>query len=105
MNNNGSTSLWTSFLVFLLLLLVIFAALNTIGQKSTPASSSRPVNIQANTQSSGSTRSTTYNVKPGDTLSSIADHFGVTLSALEHANPQITDPTLIFPGELINVPS
>jgi LysM repeat protein len=46
----------------------------------------------------------TYTVVSGDTLSSIAANFGVTLSALEAANPQITNPSLIFPGNIINIP-
>ncbi|MDR3573317.1 MAG: LysM peptidoglycan-binding domain-containing protein [Anaerolineaceae bacterium] len=46
----------------------------------------------------------TYTVVSGDTLSSIAARFGVTLSALEASNPQITNPSLIFPGNVINIP-
>jgi len=47
----------------------------------------------------------TYTVVSGDTLSSIAVNAGVTLAALEAANPQITVPSLIFVGEVINLPS
>jgi LysM repeat protein len=46
-----------------------------------------------------------YVVKPGDTLSGIANQFGVTLGALEAANPQITNPDLIFPGQVIRIPT
>ena len=46
----------------------------------------------------------TYVVKPGDTLSGIAQMFGVGLAALEAANPQIPDFNLIFPGQVINIP-
>jgi LysM repeat protein len=46
-----------------------------------------------------------YVVKPGDTLSGIAGRFGVTLGALEAANPQITNPDLIFPGQVIRIPT
>ncbi len=45
-----------------------------------------------------------YFVKSGDTMVSIANNQGVSLSALEAANSQITDPALIFPGERINLP-
>lgn len=45
-----------------------------------------------------------YVVVPGDTLSGIADRFGTSLSVIENANPQITNPNDIFPGQLINVP-
>ena len=46
----------------------------------------------------------TYTVEFGDSLDSIAGKFGVSVEALEAANPQITDPNLIFPGEVINIP-
>src|SRR5271157_2649588 len=47
---------------------------------------------------------TTYVVQPGDTLSGIAQYFGVSLQALEAANPQITNPDLIFPGQVNQIP-
>ena len=46
----------------------------------------------------------TYTVRPGDTLSEIAERFGVSLDALIAANPQITDPDRIFPGQVIVIP-
>lgn len=46
-----------------------------------------------------------YRVRPGDTLFSIATRFGTTVTDLLRANPQITDPNLIFPGQIICVPS
>ncbi len=46
----------------------------------------------------------TYVVQRGDTLGGIARRFGVSLSDLEKANPQITDPDRIFPGQVINIP-
>jgi nucleoid-associated protein YgaU len=49
-------------------------------------------------------QSRTYVVQPGDTLSAIARRFGVSLSALEAANPQIPDFNRIFPGQVINIP-
>ncbi len=45
-----------------------------------------------------------YVVGSCDTLSGIAAWLGVTVEALLAANPQITDPDLIFPGQVINVP-
>jgi LysM repeat protein len=44
-------------------------------------------------------------VQPGDTLSGIASRFGITLGALEAANPQITNPDLIFPGQVVVIPT
>lgn len=46
----------------------------------------------------------TYVVQRGDTLSSIARRFGTTVNALLAANPQITNPNLIFPGQVITIP-
>jgi spore coat assembly protein SafA len=43
-------------------------------------------------------------VQSGDTLSGIANQFSVSLALLEKANPQITNPNLIFPGQLIVIP-
>lgn len=48
--------------------------------------------------------SETYRVLPGDTLSGIARKLGVTLAALEAANPQIHDPNRIYVGQLIWLP-
>ena len=45
----------------------------------------------------------TYTVVKGDTLSSIAERFGLTLAEIEAKNPQITNPNLIYPGQVINV--
>src|SRR5690554_1930005 len=45
-----------------------------------------------------------YTVMAGDTLFFIAQRFGVSLSALIAANPQIADPDLIFPGQVICIP-
>jgi LysM repeat protein len=45
-----------------------------------------------------------YRVKAGDTLSAIAVKFGTTLRVLKRIN-DITDPTLIRPGQVILVPA
>lgn len=45
-----------------------------------------------------------YIIQPGDTLSAIARRFGITVEQLLAANPQITDPNRIFPGERISIP-
>ncbi len=46
-----------------------------------------------------------YTVQPGDTMFSIAQRFGVSLQALINANPQVTDPNVIFPGQQLCVPT
>jgi lysozyme len=47
---------------------------------------------------------TVYIVKSGDSLSLIAYNQGVSLTSLEQANPGITDPNLIYPGEHVVIP-
>jgi nucleoid-associated protein YgaU len=46
----------------------------------------------------------TYTVVEGDNLSTIAVRHGVSLTALEHVNPQIRNYDLIFPGQVIHLP-
>jgi LysM repeat protein len=49
-----------------------------------------------------------YTVRAGDTLYSIARRFGSTIEAIERANhlfEPVTDPGLIFPGDVLVVPS
>jgi LysM repeat protein len=43
----------------------------------------------------------TYAVQPGDTMSGIADAHGISLAALVAANPQVTNPDIIHPGEVL----
>ena len=45
-----------------------------------------------------------YTVKKGDTLWGIAKRYGVSLTALIAANPQIKNPNLIYPGNRVNMP-
>jgi LysM repeat protein len=45
----------------------------------------------------------TYVVQSGDTMSTIAAAHNLTLAALEAANPQVTNPNLIRPGEILNI--
>lgn len=46
----------------------------------------------------------TYTVRPGDTLFIIATRFGVTVEEILRVNPMITNPNLIFVGQVINIP-
>ena len=45
-----------------------------------------------------------HRVAPGESIYSIASEYGVSVSRLLAANPQITNPALINPGEIINIP-
>jgi len=47
----------------------------------------------------------TVKVKPGDNMSALAAKAGVSLAAMKAANPQIANPSLIKPGQVLNVPA
>ena len=48
---------------------------------------------------------TTYTVVPGDSLWKIAVKFQIGLSEIIAANPRISNPHVIFPGQIINIPA
>ena len=43
-------------------------------------------------------------VRKGDTLWGIAGTYGVALTELIRANPQIKNPNLIYPGDRVTLP-
>lgn len=47
----------------------------------------------------------TYSVRPGDTLSAVAQSFGTTVAELLRLNPGIDDPDLILVGQRLVVPA
>lgn len=51
-----------------------------------------------------STGDSTYTVKIGDSLWTIANKHGIKLDDLIKANPDIKNPSLILPGEVISIP-
>jgi LysM repeat protein len=63
------------------------------------------LNTQSSVSGSGGGRSNDYVVRTGDSLSSIAEKHGVSLDALIRANPQITNPNLIRPGQEVTLPA
>ncbi|NSL51012.1 C40 family peptidase [Calidifontibacillus erzurumensis] len=48
---------------------------------------------------------TKYTVTPGDTLYIISQKFNTTISELIAINPQISNPNILYIGQVINVPS
>ncbi len=101
MYSNGSPPLWASSLVFGLLLLVIYAILSSTNPHPTQNNFSPAIPV---TGSAVQVNGNTYLVRPGDTLDGLALRFQTTVSALLQANPQITDPRLIFPGQRLTIP-
>lgn len=47
---------------------------------------------------------TTHKVVSGDTMWKIALKYEVGLSEIKSANPQISNPDLIYPGQILNIP-
>lgn len=50
-------------------------------------------------------QTTTYTVKPGDSMWKIAVMYQVGLSEIINANPQVKNPRLIYPDQKLNIPS
>ncbi len=48
---------------------------------------------------------TTHTVVKGDTMWRIAVKYEVGLSEIKSANPQISDPDLIYPGQVLSIPT
>jgi LysM repeat protein len=74
---------------------LIIALLATVGGLLLP--NTAPVAAQQGQQ--------TYTVQAGDNLYRISLRFGVTLQALLAANPAITNPNLIYVGQVIIIPA
>lgn len=52
----------------------------------------------------GTTGSGKYTIQQGDTLSALAAQYGTTVEELMKANPNITNPDLIYTGGKLNIP-
>ncbi len=61
--------------------------------------------VQYNTASASPPPPAIHRVAPGETLTSIARDHGVSVAALERANPQVLHPDLIRPGQAIHIPA
>ncbi len=57
------------------------------------------------TLSAGAEPAKSHTVTSGDSMWKIAVKYEVGLSELISANPQISNPELIYPGQIINIPS
>ncbi|MBN1921827.1 MAG: LysM peptidoglycan-binding domain-containing protein, partial [Anaerolineae bacterium] len=75
---------------------------------SMPASASAPAPVTLPAAGAecgvGEDRGTTYVVAQCEYMALIANRVGVTLAALIAANPEVTNPDLIYPGQILNLP-
>ncbi len=53
----------------------------------------------------GASAATTHKVVAGDTMWKIAVRYEVGLSEIRNANSQIPNPNLIYPGQILNIPT
>ena len=79
-------------------MIYIGESLNIPGSKDTFTPAPAPK------KSSGGSSGGSYIVRSGDTMSGIAARHGVSLGALEAANPQVRNPNMIQVGERLNLP-
>ncbi|MEW6734458.1 MAG: SafA/ExsA family spore coat assembly protein [Acidobacteriota bacterium] len=61
--------------------------------------------VDGGSVSIGGGNNSTYTVRSGDTLAEIANRNNISLDSLIKANPQIKNPSLIMPGQQINIPT
>ncbi len=81
-----------------LTLTTIFAPISVAQNAFAASSQAAPTTGVASTSDPVS-----YVVQPGDYLSEIANTYGTTVAAILALNPQITDPNLIYPGEVLQI--
>lgn len=87
-----------------------FTASRTTGVAAHLAAAARQAADQALARNAGQAlaRNIDYTVKSGNTLSEIAQtfyHNATDWQWLDHENPQITNPNLIYPGQVLRVPA
>nr|WP_235713584.1 LysM domain-containing protein [Ligilactobacillus acidipiscis] len=71
-------------------------------QKSESANTKKYKN-KGTTKSDKQGNKSTYTVKTGDSIGSIADHFGVSVAAIQAENPDV-DFSVVNPGQTIKLP-
>lgn len=77
---------------------------NSGGGTNSDSSGGAPQSTAPTPAATSAPTSTTHVVVEGDTLSAIADQYGVTLDAIMEAN-DITDASLIFVGQELTIPA
>ncbi len=74
-----------------------------IPSSSAPAPTNAPGGTTP-TPTAAPTGPTTYTVQRGDWIYAIARKFGVSVAALQAANPGV-NPNFVFPGQVLNIPA
>ena len=46
-----------------------------------------------------------HTIEYGDTVSAVAQRYGVDVASLLSANPQIRNPDVVYPGDTLQIPS
>ena len=65
---------------------------------------SKPIASDNSTTNTATSSTRTHTVKQGDTIGTIAQKYGVTVDAIKAINPQLTNPNLIYVGQVIVIP-
>ena len=65
---------------------------------------SKPVVTDNSTTNNAASSTRKHTVKQGDTIGTIAQKYGVTVDAIKAINPNLTNPNLIFVGQVIVIP-
>ncbi|MDH3663674.1 MAG: peptidoglycan-binding protein [Alphaproteobacteria bacterium] len=78
------------------------AVLAELGNRVAPPVTTKETTVAMERQSSGEVG---YTVRGGETLSDVARMFGLPVSALIAANPEVAKPYLILQGQLLVVPN
>lgn len=70
----------------------------------TQVAAAAPSSVTTATVAASTNDPITYIVQPGDNLTRIAQAYGTSVNAILSLNPQITNPSLIYPGEVLQIP-
>lgn len=79
------------------------AAISVTGSPE-ESSSQNAAADQSTAASQAAEASQSYQVQWGDSLGKIARRMGVSLSQIMYANPELRNPNVIYPGQVINIP-
>lgn len=65
---------------------------------------SKPVVTDNSTTNNAASSTRKHTVKQGDTIGTIAQKYGVTVDNIKAINPNLTNPNMIFVGQVIVIP-